>query len=365
MPTSRRTRARSARPDDAGDFAAFRDDIKDAFFNFLDASDDVFWIAEVPPWRQVYVNKAVERVWGIPRERFYSGSQHWSDLVHPDDRPLVLDTHDRWINGEPGSEFDMTFRIILPNSQMRWVHDRGIWVSPKISGLALIAGIATDITESRLLEQALQDSERRLRRLFEDRERMSQNLHDDILQSLYALGLELEMTKRLARQSPPQAPAKLQDATARLNRVIAEIRGFLHGMNAGLLPGTGFTKALEDLAASLGSSGPGRVNIQIDEAACARLGTEQQIDMLGIIREAASNSLRHAGAERTLISAWTETGTLVVAVEDDGSGFDTATPDGHGLGLRNMKARARRIGASIEIRSGASGTKVILRLPLA
>src|SRR5690554_3864850 len=92
-----------------GSFAGLPGDLKDVFFYFLDASNDVFWIAQRRPWRQVYVNKAVERVWGIPRERFYSGAQHWSDLIHPEDRKVVLETHDRWIDGEPGREFDMTF----------------------------------------------------------------------------------------------------------------------------------------------------------------------------------------------------------------------------------------------------------------
>lgn len=352
-------------PANAKDFAVLRDDVKDVFLQFVESSNDVFWIAELNPWRQVYVNRAVERVWGIPRDRFYTnGTYVWSELIHPEDKQVVVDSHDRWINGQPGSEFDMTFRIVLPNSQLRWVRDRGIWVSPETDGKPLVAGIATDVTESRLLEQALQEREKQLRQLFEDRERISQDLHDDILQSLYAVGLELEMLKRLSRNTPEEALPNLKDTSARLNRVITEIRNFLNGINAGMLPGTSFTKALDDLAASLGNSGSGSVTINIDEVSCAKLNTEQQIDVLNIIREAVSNSMRHAKANTIQVTARMEDSCLAIAVKDDGKGFDKGSSDINGLGLQNMKARAGRAGATIKIRSDPTGTQILLYLPL-
>ena len=346
------------------EFADIHGDVRDIFLRFAESSNDVFWITQFNPERQIYVNPAVERVWGIPRGRFYEGSRVWGDLVHKDDEAAVISAYERWIRGEPDCEFDMTFRIVLPNAQLRWVHDRGIWVVREKDGRGLVAGIATDVTESRLLEQALQNRERHLRKLLEDRERISQDLHDDVLQSLYAVGLELETLRRITISTPEQVMGRLQEATGRLNRVISEIRSFLPGMSSGLLPGSSFTKALEDLAASMDTSRPGIITLDIDENACSMLTTEQQVDLLNIIKEAVSNSLRHAAAGNISVAARRASDQLQVSIRDDGRGFDPASAAGKGLGIQNMKARAVRAGARFNLSPSAGGTEILIYLPL-
>jgi signal transduction histidine kinase len=103
----------------------------------------------------------------------------------------------------------------------------------------------------------------------------------------------------------------------------------------------------------------------LDEEATALIAPERATEVVNILREAVSNSLRHGRARTITVHARQGEGTLLLAVQDDGAGFDPAACAAHGHGLANMQARAALLGGAVNVVSSAGkGTRVLLTLPV-
>lgn len=114
--------------------------------------DVVFWIKEVTEDRVSYVSRAYERLWGLDPQKLYESQQAWIDYIHPDDRESV----DRAFQEKAAdSLFNEEYRIILPNDQVRWVHDRCFPLRNAAGELYRFTGIAEDITERKQVEEIL------------------------------------------------------------------------------------------------------------------------------------------------------------------------------------------------------------------
>ena len=98
------------------------------------------------------------------------------------------------------------------------------------------------------LEAEMWQGEQQLRRSVEERERIGRDLHDDIIQSIYAVGLSLEDCRRVVRQSPEQVEPRLVSAIHTLNNTIRSVRGFIAGLEPKVLHGRDFKTALKSLA---------------------------------------------------------------------------------------------------------------------
>ncbi|MGH7970557.1 MAG: sensor histidine kinase, partial [Limisphaerales bacterium] len=199
------------------------------------------------------------------------------------------------------------------------------------------------------LQADMRQSEQQLRRSIEERERIGRNLHDDVIQSIYAVGLKLEDCRRVLRESAKQAEPRLAAAIDMLNATIRSVRGFIAGLEPKVLDGREFKTALKSLALTSGDS-PARFQIEIDTPEANRLTPVQATELLRIAKEAISNSLRHAHASTVRISLQRSGRDAQFEVADDGIGFDHRTYTGSGHGLRNMGARAGEIGGELQIR---------------
>ncbi|HEX8750307.1 MAG TPA: PAS domain S-box protein, partial [Nitrospira sp.] len=159
-----------------------------------------------------------------------------------------------------------------------------------------MVAVGTDITEQRRAEEALRRSEHAVRQAFEDRERLSQDLHDNLLQSLYAIGMGLELTKHRTQRISQTNAKRLEDSIGQLNAVIREVRGFIPRMNPIVADTKSLTESLRALIDSFVSTGVGEIALHIDESAATRLSSEQSTHVLAIAKEALSNSVRHTKA---------------------------------------------------------------------
>lgn len=222
---------------------------------------------------------------------------------------------------------------------------------------ALHAGIAIE-------NARLHDRVRRLA-IMDERERIGKDLHDGIIQSLYAVGLSLEDVPELMADDPAEAAARVDRAIESLNLTIRDIRNFIFGLRPELLEQA-------DLAASIAAlADEFRLNTLIDveldlEATPAGIPAEARIQLLQIAREALSNIARHAKASRASVSVAVEGGVLGLVVADNGRGFDPSLPrDAGHQGLRNMADRAAELGGELTIESApGAGTRIIVRLPI-
>ena len=235
----------------------------------------------------------------------------------------------------------------------------------QINGIPCLLTVGHDVTERKRMEEALRQRERDLRAAIEERERISQDLHDGILQSLFAVGLSLETTK--SRMSPKErkssGPALMQ-AIDQLNRLMQEVRNFIAGLGSDLLQGKDLPTALHQMLESLTKHHPTRVRLKIEDRAARALSTEQSLHLLLVIQEAVTNCIRHGRAQEATVSLKLLKQVIRLSVRDNGCGFNPNAAKGTGHGLVNMAARARKIGGRLTLSSHVNeGTRVVLDLP--
>jgi len=123
---------------------------------------EIFWIAELPPFRIVYVSPAYEQIWGRTCQSLYDQPKSFLDAVDPEDRVRVLDAMEQQGRGEPT---DTEYRIIRTDGSVRWIRDRGFPIKDESGKVYRVAGVAEDITERRQAEQALRETNETLRAL--------------------------------------------------------------------------------------------------------------------------------------------------------------------------------------------------------
>ena len=230
---------------------------------------------------------------------------------------------------------------------------------------AVHAGIAID-------NARLHDQVQRLA-VVEERERIGKDLHDGIIQAIYAVGLSLEDVPELVEEEAGRqdAVARVDRAIDALNLVIADIRSYILRLRPALGGDEDPVEALARLAEELGMHAVIDLEVDLEGGAAVMraLPPDRHTDLLFIAREALSNVARHSSATRTAMVLAVDAGDLVLYVEDNGRGFDPARvpgPDDHGRhqGLANMRDRAVGMGGTFAIeRPDGPGTRIIVRVP--
>ena len=222
---------------------------------------------------------------------------------------------------------------------------------------ALHAGIA--IENARLHEQV-----QRLA-IVEERERIGRDLHDGIIQSIYAVGLSLEDVPDLMADEPDVAKARVERAIDSLDQSIRDIRNFIFGLRPELLEQAGLVGGLAALADEFRVNS--MVDVDLDTASVDEfdLPSEVVAQLLSIAREALSNIARHSRATQGSVQVETRADTLELTISDNGVGFDQSKPRSPGhQGLVNMSARAASIGGHFEVHSESGvGTRIIVSAP--
>lgn len=237
-----------------------------------------------------------------------------------------------------------------------WNGSWWFWHLLRLSAYLLVLGyighgyLQTVSDLRRALVQTKQ-AEGTVRQVLEEREHMAENLHDGAIQSLFALGLSLERCQRLIPKDPHETIGKIGEVIADLKLVIRDLRGYISGREFEVMNGQQMEELLESLIQTTNQSTPMQFRMRIDSGAAHSLTSGEATDLLFIAREAMSNSVRHGEARSGVVSLHMREGDLCFAVEDDGRGFATDECAHQGHGLRNMAARARRLGARFDVRS--------------
>lgn len=230
-----------------------------------------------------------------------------------------------------------------------------------VSGSLLLVGVVGfSLAVFRLLERiqselaGLHDQLGSLR----ERERIGMDLHDGVVQHLYAIGLQLEDAAELLGVDPDAAGETIEGAQQLLRGVVAKVRGYAHDLR----DEDGSIDLIEALGHVVDELQHASPEIELEATDDVRLPAIAASNVVQFVREALGNSLHHASASRILVRAVRDDRCLVVSVTDDGDGFDPSRRSS-GIGLRNMSERAQVLGGTVSIESAVGrGTEVAMRL---
>jgi len=205
----------------------------------------------------------------------------------------------------------------------------------------------------------------RLRRaaLLEERERIARDLHDSIIQDLFAVGLSIQAQVNHIDPVQEEVRRRLDEAVEKLDETISALRRFIFDLRPPVWARPSLRQELADLVGELAGSYQARVTLDFScppDLIPTHLGDE----LMAVAKEALSNALRHSGAGDIDVRVDGDSTRLVVSVADDGAGFDPARAR-RGLGLANMAARVEAAGGTFTLDTAAGrGTVVRASFPL-
>ncbi|HEX3327229.1 MAG TPA: GAF domain-containing sensor histidine kinase [Actinomycetota bacterium] len=226
--------------------------------------------------------------------------------------------------------------------------------------LAAQAGVA--IQNANLLEEIKARSEDLA--VLEERDRISKELHDGVIQSIYSVGLALQGAMTIVERDPKETMKRMDEAIGTLDNVVRDVRSYIFGLQPKSVEEYGLKRAIEELLKDLEVNALVEVTEELSEAALQKVSSDASGDLIQIVREILSNIARHAHASEVHIACvMREDETFVMKIEDNGRHFDPRTV-ARGDGLNNIQGRARRIGGAIAISARSpKGTMHTISLP--
>jgi signal transduction histidine kinase len=229
--------------------------------------------------------------------------------------------------------------------------------------LVVLATQAAVAVENARLYDETERSGRELQRLqvLEDRERIGKELHDGVIQSLFAVGMHLQGLATATGDD--NISRNLESAVEDIDGAIRDLRNYIFGLRPGILADRQLGQALRELGAEFETRSGVVTVVDVDPTVAAELASVAA-DVVQVTREALSNVGRHANATTCRVSLRRDEGSAVLEIDDDGRGFQPDT-HGAGMGLVNLGERVTSLGGSFGVEGSAGeGTTVRATLPL-
>ncbi len=296
----------------------------------------------------------------------------WFDAIHPDDRKYV-NTLIREAIKTPKA-FEAQIRVRRYDGRYRYLAAKAVPVLEKDGSVREWIGNCTDITEQKQAQEKIEQDAVKLRSLTtqliiteeQQRRKIAELLHDSIGP---LLAFSEQQIESLVKQAPEKMAGALEEIKHYINDVTRQTRSLTFELSPSSLYDLGLEAAVEELAEQFAKEHNLKVSLKISDEP-KPLTDETKILLYRSMREILVNAAKHAEAKTVRISLARTEKDIVIAVEDDGKGFDMASLDGKaakskGLGLFSIRERLNQIGGCLEIQSQeGKGTAITLIAPL-
>jgi PAS domain S-box-containing protein len=227
----------------------------------------------------------------------------------------------------------------------------------------LVMASVRDVTERHRLAVE-RDRLRAEMELRHDRDRIAMDLHDGIIQSLYAVGLGLEVAVDQLEDGPADARDQVDRSIEQLSRVVQDIRHYIYELRPTQFNGD-LAGSLQALAREFGVASGLDVDLQLPAALPADIGQETALAALHIAQEALTNAGKHAEASRVSLRLALCGDRVELEMTDDGRGFDLREFSEEHRGLRNMRLRSELVGGEFRVASrSGTGTTISVSMPV-
>jgi len=313
-----------------------------------------------------YVDDRFRELTGLPpeREQGLGALEYWMEQLHPEDRERVLDQRRLLHDGNLETLF-VEYRFLDPVRGERWFQHIGRIARRDAAGYAVRAyGVLRDVTARLRAESEMQELSRRLLTAQEqERAVLARELHDDVSQRLAVLAIDVGRAELDASEGP-QAEA-MQGVREGLMRLSEDVHTMAYQLHPSILEELGLAEALR--AECERRHRRGDLDVAVDvKALPPGIPDHAALCLFRVAQEALTNVAHHAGATAASVSLREADGGLLLAVSDDGRGFEVGDPGKKGrLGLASMRERVLLVNGTLDIDSGPGrGTTVLAWVPL-
>ena len=206
------------------------------------------------------------------------------------------------------------------------------------------------------------------RALAVERQRIARDLHDGVVQAIYATGLQLQVAAKNIATKPRETAVVIQGAMDQLNELISNIRRYIYNLDVAGADEAGFENHIRKIVDEFSAAGSIPVKIQM-EGKRVDLTPKQKQNIAFITQECLSNIIKHSGATEAEIRFSFMPEALILTIRDNGAGFmyqsNQPTDENSGRGLKGMRQRAEAIDAELVVSDnvGDGGILVTIRIP--
>ena len=310
-----------------------------------------------------YVSHVSEASWGyLPDE--VVGRMHFYDL-HPKEGREAFQAA-VFAFAERKQPFrDVVHAVETKDGRIQWGSLDGIPLLNTDGTLRGYRGSCTDITERKQAEEALSGMSRKLIEAHEqERTRIGRELHDDIVQRLALLAVQLDGVQQDVPDSATELGRQIGDLRKQTTQITNDVQSLSHELHSSKLEYLGIVGATKIFCKEFGERQRLEIDFQTHDLPAA-LPTDLSLTLFRVLQEALRNATKHSGVKRFEVKLWGSSGEIHLNVSDLGVGFDSgAAVKSTGLGLTSMQERLRLVGGELSITSQAKrGTTIYARIP--
>ena len=305
----------------------------------------------------------LEAMYGLPPGGFGGTQTAFENLVHPDDRAGVIKLVDAAMkSGQPTKG---EWRVVWGDRSVHWIAGRWQVFMDASGEPSKMIGVNVDATERKLAEEARLEVSRKLIEAHEqERTRIGRDLHDDFVQRLALLAVELDRVWKDIPDSAVELGRRIGDLQNQTTEITNDVQLLSHELHSSKLEFLGIVGAIKIFCKELGERQRLEIDFQSHDLPAA-LPTDLSLSLFRVLQEALRNATKHSGVKSFEVRLWGTSDAIHLTIGDLGAGFDVeAVKKSTGLGLTSMQERLRLVGGELSINSQPRlGTTIHARVP--